>query len=260
MSLHTHYLRFICGVVDSEDLPLNISRETLQHNVTLEKIKASITKRVLSELKKKKDDSIEEYLKFWTNFGAALKEGLCEATTEPEKLLEVCMFRSSIHNKMISFDEYINNCKEDQKTIYYLSGEDSKKLLTSPQIEGFLNKGIKFWGAQIAEYLNAQLQKQTQRAPQAVIVNLASQEYFKAVDRKALQARVVECVFEDFKGGKYKIISFNAKRARGLMARYAVTQRVGKVDQLKKFNLECYAYEAAASEADRWVFRRKVHA
>jgi hypothetical protein len=109
----------------------NISRETLQHNVTLEKIKASITKRVLSELKKKKDDSIEEYLKFWTNFGAALKEGLCEANTDPEKLLEVCMFRSSIHNKMISLDEYINNYKEDQKTIYYLSGEDSKKLLTS---------------------------------------------------------------------------------------------------------------------------------
>ena len=118
----------------------------------------------------------------------------------------------------------------------------------------------KFWGAQIAEYLNAQLQKQTQQAPQAVIVNLASQEYFKAVDRKALQARVVECVFEDFKGGKYKIISFNAKRARGLMARYAVIQRVSKVEQLKKFNLEGYAFEASASEADRWVFRRKVQA
>ena len=112
----------------------------------------------------------------------------------------------------------------------------------------------KFWGAQIAEYLNLQQQ------PQPVIVNLASQEYFKAVDRKALQARVVECVFEDFKGGKYKIISFNAKRARGLMARFAVRQRVSKVEQLKKFNLEGYAFEAAASEADRWVFRRKVQA
>jgi len=75
-----------------------------------------------------------------------------------------------------------------------------------------------------------------------------------------LQARVVECVFEDFKGGKYKIISFNAKRARGLMARYAVTQRVSKVEQLRKFNLEGYAFEASASEADRWVFRRKVQA
>jgi cytoplasmic iron level regulating protein YaaA (DUF328/UPF0246 family) len=112
----------------------------------------------------------------------------------------------------------------------------------------------KFWGAQIAEYLNLQQQ------PQPVIVNLASQEYFKAVDRKVLQARVVECVFEDFKGGKYKIISFNAKRARGLMARYAVIQRVSKVEQLKKFNLEGYAFEASASEADRWVFRRKVQA
>jgi cytoplasmic iron level regulating protein YaaA (DUF328/UPF0246 family) len=114
----------------------------------------------------------------------------------------------------------------------------------------------KFWGAQIADYLNLQLQQQ----PQPVIVNLASQEYFKAVDRKALQARVVECVFEDFKGGKYKIISFKAKRARGLMARYAVTQHVSKVEQLKKFNLEGYAFEASASEADRWVFRRKVQA
>jgi cytoplasmic iron level regulating protein YaaA (DUF328/UPF0246 family) len=112
----------------------------------------------------------------------------------------------------------------------------------------------KFWGSQIANYLNQQLSKQEQ----AVIVNLASQEYFKSVDRKALQARVVECVFEDYKGGKYKIISFLAKRARGLMARYAVLQRVTQVEQLKKFNLEGYAFEASASEPDRLVFRRKV--
>jgi cytoplasmic iron level regulating protein YaaA (DUF328/UPF0246 family) len=112
----------------------------------------------------------------------------------------------------------------------------------------------KFWGTQISDYLNKQLSKQEQ----AVVVNLASQEYFKSVDRKALQARVVECVFEDFKGGKYKIISFLAKRARGLMARYAVLKRVKTVEQLKKFNLEGYAFEAAASEPDRLVFRRKL--
>lgn len=112
----------------------------------------------------------------------------------------------------------------------------------------------KFWGSQISDYLNQQLSKQGQ----AVIVNLASQEYFKSVDRKALQARVVECVFEDYKGGKYKIISFLAKRARGLMARYAVLKRVTRVEQLKKFNLEGYAFEASASEPDRLVFRRKV--
>ena len=89
------YLRFLRGVVDSEDLPLNISRETLQHNAVLEKIKKSITKRVLSELKKKKDNDFEEYLLFWNNFGGALKEGLCEVTSDHEKLLEVCIFRSS---------------------------------------------------------------------------------------------------------------------------------------------------------------------
>ena len=136
------YLRFLSGVVDSEDLPLNISRETLQHNTILEKIRSSITQRVLSELKKKKDESIEEYLKFWDNFGAALKEGLCEMNSDHARLLEVSMFRSSLHDKMISLDEYISNLKEDQKTIYYLSGDNITKLLSSPQIEGFLNKGI----------------------------------------------------------------------------------------------------------------------
>ena len=114
----------------------------------------------------------------------------------------------------------------------------------------------KFWGSQIAEYLNERLAKD--KSP--VIVNLASQEYFKSVDRKALQARVIECVFEDFKGGKYKIISFNAKRARGLMARYAVKNKITQPAGLLKFDLEGYAYDAAVSESDRLVFRRKVQA
>ncbi|MFP3120895.1 molecular chaperone HtpG [Rickettsia sp. R2] len=136
------YLRFLRGVVDSEDLPLNISRESLQHNSVLEKIKNAITKRVLGELRKKKEESPEEYNKFWANFGGALKEGLCEATTNHEKLLEVCIFRSALHNKMVSLDEYIANFKEGQSTIYYLSGDNPDKLLSSPQIEGLLSKKI----------------------------------------------------------------------------------------------------------------------
>ena len=111
-----------------------------------------------------------------------------------------------------------------------------------------------FWGTQIAEYLNG---RQTgEKTP--VIVNLASQEYFKAVDRKALKARVVECVFEDYKGGRYKIISFAAKRARGLMARHAITHKASTPKALEKFQAEGYAFDAAASEHDRLVFRRKV--
>ncbi len=114
----------------------------------------------------------------------------------------------------------------------------------------------KFWGLQIAEHLNAQLAQD--KTP--VIVNLASQEYFKSVDRKTLKARVIECVFEDFKGGKYKIISFNAKRARGLMARYAVQNRITHPEGLQGFDLEGYALDAGVSEPDRLVFRRKVQA
>jgi cytoplasmic iron level regulating protein YaaA (DUF328/UPF0246 family) len=110
-----------------------------------------------------------------------------------------------------------------------------------------------FWGAQIAGYLNERVAADTS----PLIVNLASQEYFKAVDRKALKARVVTCVFEEFRVGKYKIISFMAKRARGLMVRYAIEKKLGTAKNLEGFDLEGYAFDAAASEADRLVFRRK---
>jgi uncharacterized protein len=112
----------------------------------------------------------------------------------------------------------------------------------------------KFWGSQIAEHLNAQLVQE--KSP--VIVNLASQEYFKAVDCKALKARVVECVFEEYKNGCYKVISFSAKRARGMMARYCIQQRAKDLRKLKTFNSDGYTFDASASEADRLVFRRKT--
>jgi uncharacterized protein len=110
-----------------------------------------------------------------------------------------------------------------------------------------------FWGTQIADYVNTQLADD--KAP--VVVNLASNEYFKSVDRKALKARVVECVFEDYKGADYKIISFFAKRARGLMARYAIDKRITTVKKLESFKSDGYAFAPAASEPDRLVFRRK---
>lgn len=112
----------------------------------------------------------------------------------------------------------------------------------------------RFWGAHIAQHLNERQAKD----PAPVLINLASQEYFQSVDRKVLQARVVECVFEDFKGGKYKVISFNAKRARGLMARWAITHKAQQPNDLLAFDGEGYGFDAAASEPDRLVFRRKL--
>ena len=119
---------------------------------------------------------------------------------------------------------------------------------------GKKNNLYQFWGSQIADYLNLQIA--ADKDP--VIVNLASQEYFKAVDRKTLQARVIECVFQDHKNGQYKIISFFAKRARGLMARYAIQHKASTVEQLQGFNLEGYAFAPDVSGADTLVFRRHV--
>jgi uncharacterized protein len=113
-----------------------------------------------------------------------------------------------------------------------------------------------WWGDTIAQYLN----ERTRADATPVIVNLASQEYFKAADRKVLAARVIECVFEDWKSGQYKIISFYAKKARGLMARWAITHRARHPDALKAFDLEGYAFDAGASTDARWVFRRRLEA
>ncbi len=111
-----------------------------------------------------------------------------------------------------------------------------------------------FWGDALAHHINERLADD----PHPVLLNLASQEYFKAVRRKALAVPVVECVFEDWKGGAWKVISFHAKRARGLMARYVVQHRIKSVKDLQRFDSEGYGYDAAASTPERLVFRRKV--
>ena len=111
-----------------------------------------------------------------------------------------------------------------------------------------------FWGDAITEYLNTRLAGHSD----PVLVNLASQEYFKAVRPKRLQARIVECVFEDYKGGVYKIISFNAKRARGAMARFAITQGATDPAQLQAFTTDGYRFHAPSSTPARMVFRRKL--
>ena len=111
-----------------------------------------------------------------------------------------------------------------------------------------------FWGSRISEYLNTRLRSDAS----PMVINLASNEYFKAVDTKALKAQVVECVFQEYKADQYKIVSFYAKRARGLMARYATVHRLTHIDQLKAFDSEGYGFEAKASTPLKLVFRRKA--
>ncbi|MGN6231422.1 MAG: peroxide stress protein YaaA [Trinickia sp.] len=113
-----------------------------------------------------------------------------------------------------------------------------------------------FWGERITDALNVQLRRS--KSAERVLVNCASTEYFKSVRPRRLDARVVTPVFEDWKGGRYKIISFHAKRARGLMARFAVENRIDSPEQLKDFGVEGYAFDAAASNDATFVFRRRA--
>ncbi|MDU9007157.1 molecular chaperone HtpG [Sedimentitalea todarodis] len=156
------HLRFLRGVVDSQDLSLNVSREMLQTDPQLARIKTSITKKVLSELKKKATKAPEEYAAFWGNFGAVLKEGLVEDTALRDRILEVCRFASTGAGGLTSLTEYVSRMKTGQDAIYYIAGEDAAKLAKSPHLEGFKAKGVEvlllsdhvdeFWLQHITEH------------------------------------------------------------------------------------------------------------
>jgi uncharacterized protein len=111
-----------------------------------------------------------------------------------------------------------------------------------------------FWGNTVTEALNAVMAERQSEA----LINLASDEYFKVLKPRLLRAPVVTPVFEDWKNGQYKIISFYAKRARGLMARYAARKGITQPEKLKKFDAEGYAFDKANSSEYKWVFRRKI--
>ena len=137
------YLRFTKGVIDCEDLPLNVSRELLQKNPMLASISTAITKRIVNELTKKADKEPEEYAKFWENFGAVLKEGLYGTPNEHKPaLLELARFQSTTRDDPVSLKQYVEAMKDGQETIYYITGEKQEAIRNSPHLEGFAAKGI----------------------------------------------------------------------------------------------------------------------
>ena len=139
------YLRFVKGIVDSKDLPLNVSREILQNEDIIKKIKAANTKRVLNELEKLAKNKPEEYNKFWQEFGVVIKEGVVMDNANKDKILSLVLFSTTISNKKensVSLDDYINRMQKDQKHIYYISGENYASCISSPQLEVFKEKGV----------------------------------------------------------------------------------------------------------------------
>ncbi len=136
------YLRFLKGVVDSEDLPLNISREMLQNNPVLAKIRAGIVKRLLSELQKKAESDGETYLTFWEIFGAVLKEGIYEDPEQRDLLVKLARFRSTAGEGWVSLADYVGRMKPGQDAIYTISGEEVDGLRRNPHLEAFLANGV----------------------------------------------------------------------------------------------------------------------
>ncbi|MGB0681111.1 MAG: molecular chaperone HtpG [Magnetovibrionaceae bacterium] len=184
------WLRFVKGVVDSEDLSLNVSREMLQNDPQLAKIAKGLTKRVLNELKKKADKDAEGYAAFWDGFGAVIKEGLYEDQDNREKILGLCRFRTTRDDAPITIDQYVEGMVEGQEAIYYISGDDPEKAAKSPHLEGFKARGInvliltdpvdEFWVPQIGSHAEKPFKSVTQGGADLSAIKKADDEADKA--------------------------------------------------------------------------------
>ena len=136
------YLRFLRGVIDSEDLPLNISREMLQNNPVVKKIRNALVRRTIGDLKKKLTNDRSSYEEFWSNFGPVIKEGIYEDIEKKDTLLEIALFKNSNSTKLITLDEYIESMGKKQKDIYFITGDSYANVINNPSLEGYKSRGI----------------------------------------------------------------------------------------------------------------------
>jgi molecular chaperone HtpG len=136
------YLRFMRGIIDSQDLPLNISREMLQHNPVLARIRKGVTNKILAEFEKRATEDAEDYATFWENFGAVLKEGIYEDHDRRDQILKLARFHTSGAEALTSLEAYVSRMKEGQKSIYYITADTREAAKRSPQLEGFKARGL----------------------------------------------------------------------------------------------------------------------
>ena len=167
------YLRFVRGIVDCADLPLNVSREVLQHNRQIEKIKAGIIKRVLNEIKRLAKDEPETFAAFWKEFGTVLKEGVVEDFENREAIAELLRFATTHEEsdgESTSLDDYIARMPEDQSTIYYVTADTLAAATGSPHLEIFKKKGVEvlLMGHPIDEWVVSNLTEYKEKSLQSV--------------------------------------------------------------------------------------------
>ncbi len=211
-----NYLRFVKGIIDSSDLPLNISREMLQQNPLVAKIRTGTVSRILKELKKR-SENYDDYMKFWQAFGTAFKEGIYEDFSNREEIASLSRFYSTKgEDKLVSLDEYIERMPAGQKAIYYVTGDDVKVLGNNPQLEAFKNKGLEvlllvdpideFWTQVLTKYKDKEIKH----------ISMAEEDF--APDR----SNAVKAKDEDLK----KLTEIMAKTLNGEVAKVTTTEKL----------------------------------
>lgn len=188
------WLRFLRGVVDSEDLDLNVSREMLQNNPIVAKIKKGLVTRVLNELKKRATKEPDSYAGFWDAFGPLMKEGLYESFENRSDLLALFRCHSTHGEGLVSLADYIQRMKKGQDAIYYITGENKETLKKSPQIEGFQSRDVEvlllsdpiddFWVPSIGKYEETPFKSVTQGGADLSDIKPASSQKKKSPAKK----------------------------------------------------------------------------
>ena len=191
--LMPHFLRFMTGVIDTSDLPLNVSREMLQKTPVLGKIQRGIVRRIINELKKRAEDAAD-YQKFWNAFGIVFKEGLYEPSDNREDIADLCRFYSTNSEELTTFADYVSRMKDGQKHIYYLTGTDLATLRTNPQLEGFAARDIEvllltdpideFWVQTYTEYKGKKITSVMHAAEDLDKIKPVHKDTEKALDKK----------------------------------------------------------------------------
>ncbi len=199
------WLRFVQGVVDTEDLPLNVSREMLQATPVLARIRKALTTRVLSELKSRARDA-DAYAGFWENFGQVLKEGVWEDAEHRKDIAALLRFRSSAVEGWTSLADYVARMKDGQEAIYILAGDDAGALAKSPQLEGFRAKGVEvllltdgidaFWPERLGTFEEKPIRSVTQGVADLSKIEGAAPEG-EAADVTLLLARLKDALKEE---------------------------------------------------------------
>jgi molecular chaperone HtpG len=199
------WLRFVQGVVDTEDLPLNVSREMLQATPVLARIRKAVTNRVITELKTRAKDA-EEYAKFWDNFGSVLKEGVWEDAEHRADLAGLLRFKSSTVTGLVTLAEYVERMKEGQEAIYYLAGDNADAMSRSAQLEGFRARGVEvllledqidaFWPERLDKFDDKPIRSVTQGVTDLSKLGAAEAEG-EAVDTEKLITALKAALGED---------------------------------------------------------------